>query len=327
MLRMYREALLQIRPNAKARHIANCLECAILFEVSADKPGNVNSAVAFEGTRYEHFLASAVAATPSLEWAAKRGVGVSLGRLHTSEVGLGRIIKDCVEDINAWQRGGNTLLGTVILLLPIAVAAGMTSTEEEHIFKIPELREHLKLVVESTTPEDAVDVYEAIKIANSSGLGTVSELDINDPNSVNRIRKEKISLYDVFVIASKYDAVCSEWVENYPITFDVAYPYLLEQTKKTENLNVAIIHTFLKVLAEHPDTFIARKVGMERAREASSVAREVLKLGGLETSTGRKRLREFDYELRESSNLLNPGTTADIIAAAIALSVLGGYRP
>ena len=318
---------MQIRSYEKARHISKCLECAILFEVGADKPGNVNLMVGFEGTRYEHFLASAVAAAPSFESAAKRGVGVSLGKIHISDVGLGRIIKDCVADINTWQRGGNTLLGTVILLSPIAVAAGMTSTKEEHIFKIPELRENLKLVVESTTPEDAVDVYEAIKIANPSGLGTVPELDINDPNAVNKIRKEKISLYDIFVIASKYDAVCSEWVKNYPITFDVAYPYLVEQTRKTENLNVAIIHTFLKVLAEHPDTFIARKAGMERARETSSIAREILKLGGLETSAGRKSLREFDYELRKSSNLLNPGTTADIIATAIALSVLGGYRP
>ncbi|MCK4474361.1 triphosphoribosyl-dephospho-CoA synthase, partial [Candidatus Bathyarchaeota archaeon] len=128
---------MQIRSYEKTRHISKCLECAILFEVSADKPGNVNLIVGFEGTRYEHFLASAVAATPSFEWAAKRGVGVSLGKIHISDVGLGRIIKDCVADINAWQRGGNTLLGTVILLSPIAVAAGMTSTKEEHIFKIP----------------------------------------------------------------------------------------------------------------------------------------------------------------------------------------------
>jgi triphosphoribosyl-dephospho-CoA synthetase len=31
--------------------------------------------------------------------------------------------------------------------------------------------------------------------------------------------------------------------------------------------------------------------------------------------------------LRKESNVLNPGTTADIIAAALALAVLGGYRP
>jgi triphosphoribosyl-dephospho-CoA synthase len=319
--------LLQISSRKKARHISKCLELAILFEISADKPGNVNSIVGFEGTRYEHFLASAVAAEPYFEWAAERGVEVSRGEILVSDVGLGRIMKDCVADINNWQRGGNTLLGTVILLSPIAVAAGMTPTKEEHVTEIPKLRENLKFVVESTTPEDAVDVYEAIKIANPSGLGKAPELDINDPNSINMIRKEKISLYDTFIIASEYDTVCSEWVKNYPITFDVAYPCLIEQIRKTVDLNMAIIHTFLKILAEYPDTFVARKTGIERAREVSAMAKEVLKLGDLETSRGRKRLREFDHELRESSNLLNPGTTADIIAAALALSILGGYRP
>ena len=295
------------------------------MEASANKPGNVNRTAGFENTRYEHFLASAVAAAPSFELAAERGVGVSRGEIHVSDVGLGRIIKDCVTNVNAWQRGGNTLLGTAIMLSPIAVAAGMTPTKED-IFEIPKLRENVKNVVESTTPEDAVDVYEAIKIADPSGLGTAPELDINDPDSINKILKEKISLYQTFQIA-EYDTVCSEWVNNYPITFGVAYPSIMEQIRKTDDLNMAIIHTFLKVLAEYPDTFIARKVGIEKAQEVSSTAKEVLKLGGLETSGGTERLREFDLELRKSSNLLNPGTTADIIAAALALSVLSGYRP
>jgi triphosphoribosyl-dephospho-CoA synthase len=328
MLRLYtREVLLQMQSYEKARHISRCLELAILFEVSADKPGNVNLIVGFERTRCEHFIASAVAASSSFEWAAERGVEVSRGKINISDVGLGRIIKDCVADIDVWQGGGNTLLGTVILLSPIAVAAGMTPTKEEYIFEIPELRENLRLVVESTTPEDAVDVYEAIKIANPSGLGTAPDLDINDSSSINRIREEKVSLYDTFVIASKYDTVCSEWAKNYPITFDVAYPYLMEQIREIKDLGGTIINTFLKVLADYPDSFIARKAGIEKAREVSYMAKGVLELGGLETSKGKQRLREFDLELRKSSNLLNPGTTADIIAAALALAILGGYRP
>jgi triphosphoribosyl-dephospho-CoA synthase len=311
----------------KAKCISKCLELAILFEVSADKPGNVNLTVGFEGTRSEHFLASAVAAAPFFELAAERGVAVSRGESQIGDVKLGRIIRDCIADINAWQHGGNTLLGTVILLSPIAVAAGMTPTKEGYVFEISELRENVKLVIESTTSEDAVDVYEAIKIANPSGLGKAPELDINDLNSINRILEENVSLFQVFKIASKYDNVCSEWVNNYPITFDTAYLCLMEQIRKTKDLNVAIIHTFLKVLGEYPDTFIARKVGIGKTREVSSKAKEILKLGGLETSRGKESLRRFDVELRQSSNLLNPGTTADIVAAALALSILSGYRP
>jgi triphosphoribosyl-dephospho-CoA synthase len=316
-----------MHPWEKAKHISKCLELAILFEVSADKPGNVNLVVGFEGTRHEHFLASAVAATPYFELAAERGIAFSRGEIPVSNVGVGRIIKDCVADVNAWQRGGNTLVGTVILLAPIAVAAGITPTKGEYVFEISKLRENLRLVAESTTPEDAVNVYEAIKVAKPSGLGKAPELDINDSNSVNRIVKENISLYQVFKIASEYDRVCSEWVSNYPVTFDFAYPRLMEQIKETGDLNVAIVHTFLKVLAEYSDTFIARKVGIEKAREVSLMAKKVLELGGLETSKGKESLREFDLKLRRSSNLLNPGTTADIIAAALALGILGGYRP
>jgi len=311
----------------KAKHISKCLELAILFEVSADKPGNVNLTVGFEGTRYEHFLASAVAAAPYFERAAEQGFAVSQGDIPLGNIEVGRIIRDCIVDVNAWQRGGNTLLGTITLLSPIAVAAGMTPTKQECVFEISEVRRNLKPVLESTTPKDAVDVYEAIRIAGPSGLGKAPDFDVNDPDSVNRIVKENVPLYQVFKIASEYDTVCSEWINNYPITFDVAYPHLLKQLDKSKDLNASTIHTFLKVLAEYPDTFIARKVGFDKARGVSLMAEEVLKLGGLETSAGRERLREFDLTLRKSSNLLNPGTTADIIAAALALCVLGGYRP
>jgi triphosphoribosyl-dephospho-CoA synthase len=310
----------------KTRHISKCLELAILLEASADKPGNVNRTKSFKNTRYEHFLASAVAISSSFEYAAERGVLVSQGEIRVSNVGLGRIIRDCMVNINAWQHGGNTLLGTAILLSPIAVAAGMTRAEE-NLFEIPKLRENVKLAVESTTPEDAVEVYEAIRSANPGGLGTVPELDIKDSASVNKIRKEKISLYQIFKTASKYDTVCSEWVNNYLITFDVAYPSLIEQIKKTNDLNMAIVHIFLKVLAEYPDTLIIRKTSVKKAREVSSMAKEALKLGGLVTSRGEKNIRELDHKLRKSDNLWNPGTTADITTAALALSILSGYRP
>jgi triphosphoribosyl-dephospho-CoA synthase len=253
------------------------------------------------------------------------GVAVSKGKIQVCNVGLGRIIKDCAVAVDAWQHGGNTLLGTAIMLSPIAVAAGMTPIKQE-TFKVSEIRKNVKLVVESTTPEDAVNVYEAIKTAKPGGLGASSELDINDPNSINRILEEKISLYQIFRIAEKYDMVCSEWVNNYPVTFDAAYPSLTGQLEKNEDLNHAIVYTFLKVLAKYPDTLVARKAGIEKAREVSTEARKILSLG-FETSGAKKLLSEFDKELRRSGNLFNPGTTADIIAAALALTVLSGYRP
>ena len=184
----------------------------------------------------------------------------------------------------------------------------------------------MKLVIESTTSLDAVKTYEAIEIAKPSGLNAAPDLDVKAEESKARLLKENVSLFKVFEIASSYDDICYEWVNNFPITFDIAYPYIKEQLK-TRSLNAAIINTFLKVLSERPDTFISRKVGMEKTKEVSKEAAKVLKLGGIDTEKGRESIMIFDKKLRESGNNYNPGTTADIIAATLALCTLSGYRP
>ncbi|MCW4045047.1 MAG: triphosphoribosyl-dephospho-CoA synthase [Candidatus Bathyarchaeota archaeon] len=309
----------------KAKHIAKCLELAILLEVSADKPGNVNFVVGFEGTRVEHFLASAVAARASFEEAANRGIAIANRKLPISNAGIGKLIRDCAADIDAWQKGGNTLIGTVMLFVPLAVAAGMTQMQGNG-FDFAELRRNLKLAVESTTPQDAVYLYEAIDIAKPSGLNGAPDLDVRDPHSKERLLKEQVSLFKVFQIAAGYDDICSEWVNNYAITFNLAYPHLMEQLK-SRDLTTAILHTFLKVLSERPDTFIARKVGREKTAEISRDAQRILELGGADTAEGKQSIIAFDKKLRNSGNRYNPGTTADLTAAALALCTLNGYRP
>ena len=184
----------------------------------------------------------------------------------------------------------------------------------------------MRLAVESTTAEDAVSLYEAIDVAKPSGLGDAPDLDVTNPASKKRLLENNVSLFEVFKLAAGYDDICSEWVRNYPITFDLAYPYLMAHLEGG-SLNTAVVHTFLKILSEHPDTFIARKAGVEKAREVSLEAKKVLELGGLETAEGKAAIRELDRRLRASGNVLNPGTTADLTAAALALCTLSGYRP
>ncbi len=309
-----------------AKHVSSCLQLAILLEISAQKPGNVNRTTDFPSTRYEHFLASAVAIEPSFVQAAERGILFSKGKIKLNEIGIGEIIRKAVADIKAWQRGGNTLLGTILLLSPIAVAAGIVMTKKEEL-SIPQLRRNIKLIAETTTPNDAVAVYEAIILANPNGLvDKAPNLDVNDPKSKEKILKEAISLYDIFRISAPYDSISREWVENYPITFGIGLPYFTRQIKEKNDFNTAVVHTFLKILATVPDTLIARKANLEKAKEISKKAWEALNLGGLTTSVGRKKLSELDEELRMQSNKLNPGTTADIIAAVLAVSILNGYR-
>jgi triphosphoribosyl-dephospho-CoA synthase len=297
----------------------------VLLEASAHKPGNVNVVTDFDNTRYEHFLASAVAAAPALELGAQRGIEFSKGKISFDKAGVGEIIKRCITEIAAWQHGGNTLLGTIILLSPMSVAAGMTANDVN--FRPSILRKNMQLLVENTTAQDAVDVYDAIDIASPSGLGKAPDLDVNDPKSKSRILEDKIPLYDVFKIAEPYDTICSEYVNNFHVTFDLAYPALSKHLKTLSDPSAAIIQSFLEVLAEIPDTFIARKTSPRKALEVSKEAKKIVNLGGVMNPKARKNLEKLDMRLRKQSNLLNPGTTADIVAAGLAVCILKGYRP
>ena len=161
----------------KADYISRCLELSILYEVSGyPKPGNVHRTADFKETTFEHYLASAVAITPSFRRAANQGIRVSEGEIDPSELRIGSVIKDAVDRMLGSQSDGNTLLGAIILLAPIAAAAGMTK-----VFSLPKLRKKIKVVVESTSPEDAVAVYDAIALVNPGGLNKAAELDVTDP--------------------------------------------------------------------------------------------------------------------------------------------------
>jgi len=309
-----------------ADYVSECLQLAILLEVSAyPKPGNVHRTSNFQKTRYEQFLVSAVAVAPYFRHATERGIMVATKEISPNEVEIGAAIKDATQEVCRRQRGGNTLLGSIILLSPMAVAAGMMFAKGK--FSVITLRKNLKTVAELTTPMDAVEVYDAISIAKPGGLGKAPKLDVADPDSKRKILNNKVTLFEIFKIASPYDSVASEWVNNYPITFDLGYPYFAQQLKQTDDINVATVNTFLKILSEVPDTLIARKAGLAKSREVTARAKEVLEIGDLTTSEGRKKLMEFDRSLRDAAHKLNPGTTADLITAVLAISTLGGYRP
>jgi triphosphoribosyl-dephospho-CoA synthase len=322
-----RETLSPKTPSSVSDHVSKCLQLAILLEVSASpKPGNVHRTADFQDTSYEHFLASAVALVPHFRHAAERGLHVLGKDTMSSQIGIGKLIRAAVKDVLAWQHGGNTLLGSIILLTPIAAASGLALSEDA-AFSVTRLRGNLKHVCSSTTVEDAVNVYDAITLIRPGGLGKVPRLDVTDVKSRKKILEEGTTLFKVFEISSSWDSISAEWVDNFPVTFDLGYPFFKQQLKETENINIATVHTFLKILSKVTDTLIIRKAGADKARWVSCQARKILEIGGLTTERGIKGLSDLDRKLHDQAHRLNPGTTADITSAILALAVLDGYRP
>jgi triphosphoribosyl-dephospho-CoA synthase len=306
--------------------IAAALQLALLLEVGAyPKPGNVHRTRDFQHTKFEHFLASTVALAPHFRLAAIRGRRFANGLGKRVDLAIGERIKRAVEACSRWQQGGNTSLGSILLLIPIAYAAGMASRGS--VLGATEIRKNLRKVVRQTTSADAVDTYRAISHASPGGIGKVPELDVNDKNSIMEIRKRNLSLLDVFRISAKYDAISSEWVNDFSVTFDIGLPFLMQELRVTGDINVAVVDTYLRILSQVPDTLVARKQGIRKAREISLRSKRVLDKGGMKTPTGRRLVEQMDEALQRSDHRSNPGTTADLTASTLSVLMLGGYRP
>ncbi len=271
----------------RGQRIAQAAQMACLLEVSAPKPGNVNRTHDFAETRFEDFLISAVAIGPAMAAA--------------SRVGVGRTIWRAVRDTRRLVRT-NTNLGIVLLLAPLARACFRAR-------EVQELRAHLAQVLAGLTVEDARLAYAAIRLARPGGLGRVERADIAEAPTV--------TLYEAMALAQARDAIAREYVTNFAITFDIGYPALKAAWRACGDLSTAIVQTYLTILAQVPDTLIARKRGMAMADRVSRWAQQALEQGGALTAQGQQALTELDCALRGEGHALNPGTTADLTTAAL----------
>jgi triphosphoribosyl-dephospho-CoA synthase len=263
-----------------------------LLEVSAPKPGNVSPGLHFHDTRYEDFLASAVAIGPALSAAG--------------EYPLGRTIRVAVEDTRRWT-GSNTNLGIVLLLAPLARAALRSGGN---------LRERLAQTLAETTVEDAAEVYAAIRHVRPGGLGAAASEDVSEPPTV--------TLRDAMSLAAERDAIAREYVTTFALTFEVGVPAIRAAREEGLGWTEAAVDAYLRLLDSAADTHIARKLGQAEADAVSRRARDILEVGGVRSTEGRKALGVLDTELRDSQNRRNPGTTADLTCAALFVVILEG---
>jgi triphosphoribosyl-dephospho-CoA synthase len=283
------------------KQIARLVQEACIQEACAPKPGNVNRKHDFSDTSLEDFLLSAIAIGPAFENAARVCVGQTILQATM----------DCRRHVRP-----NTSLGIILLLAPLVKAspAAVENSGAGGQVNLGKFRECLHDVLQSLTVEDARLVYAAIRAANPGGLGRVPEQDVHEEPSV--------TLLEAMRLAGDRDSVASEYVTEFEITYSIGLPALREALSKGINFSDAVVQAFLTILSRVPDTLIARKNEAETARQVSRRAEEVLTQGGIYSSRGRQNILEFDSALRDSSHKLNPGTTADLTAAAVFLALL-----
>ena len=263
--------------------IAQCASLACLLEATTPKPGNVHRGADFEDLRFNDFVVSAVAIGPAMEAA--------------HQVGVGTAVLEAIRETRSLVPT-NTNLGCVLLLAPLAAVP-----------RERPLDQGIGAVLDSLTARDAEQVYEAISLATPGGLGQVDAMDVRDTPPRD--------LLEAMRLAAERDLVARQYANGFAEVLSCVVPWLLEGQASRWSLTTAIIHTHLRVMAEFPDSLIARKCGMQVAQEAAARAKHVLTSGDPSERAYERALRDLDFWLRGDGQRRNPGTSADLIAAGL----------
>ena len=279
---------------------------ASLLESAAFKPGNVHPAAGFDDLQHDDFMAAALAI-------ARPFNTLQQPDSHRGEPQpLGRVILAAVTAAATATRS-NANLGIVLAMAPLAAAA------------LP-LEEHLPQVLASLDSSDAETIWRAIAIAQPGGLGRVAEHDLAGPPPEN--------ILEAMRLARERDAIARLWSDDYAPLFsrDAREPGMVMLLEDALSAGLpaaaAIQRAFLDHLALHTDSLIRRRHGEAVAAEVSLEAAAIRQRPPQEQPAA---IGRFDARLRAGSlhkgrlRPINPGTTADLVAAALFVLLRGGW--
>ncbi|NDV19428.1 triphosphoribosyl-dephospho-CoA synthetase [Pseudodesulfovibrio sp. JC047] len=284
-------------PSCSDKWIAWAAQIACLFEVLAEKPGNVTRTRDCSGLHFEQFLVSATA------------IGPAFTAVSTSSVG--ELIRNSVESTKLLA-GVNTNVGILLMMAPLAKAASLDDPAN--------LRNAVRRVLAELTVDDARQAFAAIVKAAPHGMDTVEEGDIRNDNV-------DMTLLEAMKLAQHRDTLAAQYATDFELVFDVGCAGLKRFLAEGRSLSQAVVQVYLTILATVPDTDIARKTDVETARSISAKAAEVMGLGGVFTEEGREAAERFDQLIRDEKRLYNPGTTADLVAGSLFAFLVSEETP
>jgi triphosphoribosyl-dephospho-CoA synthase len=270
--------------------VGQLAQIACLLEVTARKPGNVHRFSDSGELEFLDFLLSAAAIGKAFDAARREGVGSTV---FAAVEATRQVVTT------------NTNLGMILLLAPLAAVP----LEDD-------LTSGVERVLRATTVEDARQVYGAIRMANPGGLGQADEQDVASEPTV--------TLRAAMALAAERDLVARQYANGFQEVLQEALPLIRLSLEGGQALETAVITTYLGILARYPDSLIARKFGLIRAQEVSVKAAEIVACDWPNDRESKRLCEDFDAWLRREGNRLNPGTTADLVAAALFAALRDG---
>lgn len=269
-----------------------CIQTACALEASAPKPGNVHPHADYHDLSHAELVAAGAALAPAFEAAPRSRLGATILAAVEASRGVTR---------------SNANLGIVLAAAPLAAAPGPAAPTPARITGI----------LAALGPEDAADCWAAIALARPGGMGSRGRWDVAGPPPPD--------LMAAMRAAAPHDQIARLWADGYEPLFAGPVADLQRELAAGHDLGAAIVRAFLLHLAREPDSLIARKHGARVAAAVSSRAAEVVGSG-----SWREAAASLDRDLRRGLGVtgfvpaattrpgtINPGTTADLVAAAL----------
>jgi len=299
------------------------------------KPGNVHKTHNFPTTTYEDFLQ--VAYKSSSMWKSLL-IATKKQKLPPSTLYV-EFLDQAVKQMMRVQNGGNVLLGHYLLMIPLFISAVTCSyiSSPESVFW-----DLCRNLINESSPRDTIVLYRALQIAQPGGMGSRKKYDIYQKNYQVDLINDQVNLAKIFDLSKTYDGISMELASNYSFIRELVLPKFKEYideyeqldrlfpsyffnniiredvVEMSEELNELLLRVFLFILSNRNDTLISRKTDLDHSKIISDSARNIIeKYHVLSKHEWMSLVKDFDNDLHKADGKLNPGTTADLLAASI----------
>lgn len=264
---------------------ADAIRWACVLEATAPKAGNVHPGRPFDDLTYRDFVTAAEITAGCLT--------------DDSQPIAGRMLRAVQQTRGA--AGTNVNLGIVLLLGPLVAA-------ERWCGQMP-WQSAIQRALEEFTPADGQIIFQAIAAAAPGGLGTAPANDV-------RSTRHPVDIVAAMSQAADHDRIARQYATGFADLRENLMPLVENSIREAGDLLLGIARAHLAVLASAPDSLIVRKHGWAVGEQVCHRARSLDPDDPLAVD-------QFDRWLRGGSPRLNPGTTADLIAASLYLLLRG----
>ncbi len=317
--------------------IVDFVSLASEMEFSTKKPGNIGPDQSFDGVNLEDYHR----VNQALHTTLKSLINKIKAAENSENLSVGKLIYSSVVTMMQNPPHKNLLLGYILLYAPLVVTALSLR------LRLPNLKHPKKdvssisweefwdlnqKILENSTVEDGVWLYRAINLSNAGGLKNPggkpldTEFDFTKDDIEEKIREKNQNLLSLFKESAHFDRISMEYLSNFEFCRNIVKNWIIpnrsEYFPQNYPLREMVAPLFLYILSEIPDSLIFRKNSEQVAQEVQKMAKNIQKMGGYSSELGRQKIHDLNSYLMKTDGKLNPGTTADLTACCILISLL-----